>query len=46
MMISSSIGRDTRAMFSYHTRTREIGEMLIGHPDEDLDTVTGSTPKH
>jgi len=43
MMISSNIGRNTRAMFSYDTRSRQIGEMLIGHPDEDLDSVRGST---
>jgi len=36
LIVSSRLGRDTLALFSYDPIKREIGEMLAGHPSEDV----------
>ncbi len=36
LYISTSQGRDTKAVFSYDTKKRAIGEMLAGHPAQDI----------
>lgn len=41
LIISSRAGRDTYAVFNYDTRTRQRGEMLAGHPEQDILTVNG-----
>lgn len=41
LAVMSSIGRDTTALFSYDTATRQIGEMMIGHPTQDISQVSG-----
>jgi len=41
LIVSSSQGRDTRAVFQYDTRKRELGKMLAGHPDQDILDVEG-----
>jgi dienelactone hydrolase len=43
LVISSSVGRDTRAIFSYNTQTHEIGDMLAGHPTQDIVQVDGAS---
>lgn len=41
LIISSSNGRNTRAVFLYDTQTRETGELLAGHPTQDILRVDG-----
>ncbi|WP_229262867.1 alpha/beta hydrolase family protein [Duganella radicis] len=41
LAISSRIGRDTYAVFSYDTERRQIGEMMAGHPTQDILSVSG-----
>lgn len=41
LVISSRAGRDTYALFSYDTATRSIGEMIAGHPTQDILAVSG-----
>ncbi|PRC92919.1 alpha/beta hydrolase family protein [Solimicrobium silvestre] len=41
LIISSNMGRDTRAIFSYDTVKHEIGEMMAGHPTQDILDVEG-----
>lgn len=41
LAISSRIGRDTYAIFSYDTERRQIGEMMAGHPTQDILNVSG-----
>jgi dienelactone hydrolase len=42
LAIYSRIGRDTYAFFAYDTQRRVIGEMLAGHPTEDILSVKGT----
>lgn len=41
LVVLSSIGRDTKAVFYFNTRTHEIGEMMAGHPTQDILRVDG-----
>ena len=41
LIVSSSQGRDTRAVFQYDTQKRELGKMLAGHPDQDILDIEG-----
>ncbi len=36
LLVTSREGRDTRAMFLYDAKTRKLGDMVAGHPTEDL----------
>lgn len=36
LIVSSRVGRDTVALFSYDPIKKELGEMLAGHPTEDI----------
>lgn len=41
LVISSRAGRDTYAVFSYDTQKRQLGEMMAGHPTQDILAVDG-----
>ena len=41
LAVRSRIGRDTYAYFYYDTERGEMGEMLAGHPSEDILGVVG-----
>jgi dipeptidyl aminopeptidase/acylaminoacyl peptidase len=41
LAVSSRIGRDTYAIFSYDTARRQIGEMMAGHPTQDILGAAG-----
>ncbi|GAB3255609.1 alpha/beta hydrolase family protein [Chitinimonas naiadis] len=41
LIVSSSIGRDTKAVFEYDTRKRQIGDLLVGHPTQDILNASG-----
>jgi dipeptidyl aminopeptidase/acylaminoacyl peptidase len=41
LIVASSQGRDTRAIFLYDTKKREIGELMAGHPTQDIVAVRG-----
>lgn len=41
LVISSRAGRDTYAVFSYDIRRGVIGEMMAGHPTQDILNVNG-----
>ncbi|MES2069647.1 MAG: S9 family peptidase [Pseudomonadota bacterium] len=41
LVIFSRAGRDTYAVFSYDTKKRQIGEMMAGHPTQDILAVKG-----
>lgn len=41
LVINSRQGRDTYALFAYDTKRRVQGEMLAGHPTEDIVSVKG-----
>jgi dipeptidyl aminopeptidase/acylaminoacyl peptidase len=41
LYVISSKGRDTRAVFSFNTKTQQFGEMLAGHPNQDIIDVDG-----
>ncbi|GJI89423.1 S9 family peptidase [Duganella hordei] len=41
LVISSRSGRDTYAIFSYDTKHHVIGEMMAGHPKQDILEVNG-----
>lgn len=41
LAVSSRMGRDTYAIFSYDTERRQIGEMMAGHPTQDILNVSG-----
>lgn len=41
LVISSRVGRDTRALFNYDTLERRQTEMLAGHPTQDLLSYEG-----
>ena len=36
LLVTSREGRDTWAMFLYDAKTRKLGDMVAGHPTEDL----------
>ncbi|MFC0254631.1 hypothetical protein [Massilia consociata] len=36
VVIASRVGRDTTALFNYHVREKRQGEMLVGHPTQDI----------
>jgi dipeptidyl aminopeptidase/acylaminoacyl peptidase len=40
--VMSRAGRDTWAVFSYDTKRRGFGELLAGHPTQDIVDVEGS----
>jgi dipeptidyl aminopeptidase/acylaminoacyl peptidase len=42
LAVYSRAGRDTYAYFAYDTERRVIGEMLAGHPTEDILSVKGA----
>ena len=41
LIVMSNAGRDTNAVFSYDVQKRELGEMLAGHPTQDIVQVGG-----
>jgi dipeptidyl aminopeptidase/acylaminoacyl peptidase len=41
LIIFGRNGRDTRAVFRYDIKKRQVGEFLAGHPTEDIYEVTG-----
>jgi dipeptidyl aminopeptidase/acylaminoacyl peptidase len=41
MLVLSSQGRDTRAVYSYDTVQRQLKEVVYGHPAQDLAMVKG-----
>ncbi|WP_394781399.1 alpha/beta hydrolase family protein [Undibacterium sp.] len=41
LVISARAGRDTYAVFNYDTKKRQIGEMMAGHPTQDILDVKG-----
>lgn len=41
LIVSSRLGRDTYALFSYDTKRGVIGDMLAGHPTQDILSVSG-----
>jgi len=41
LAVSSRIGRDTHALFQYDAKTRRMGEMLAGHPTQDIVAAGG-----
>lgn len=41
LIISSRAGRDTYALFNFDTKTRVRGDMLAGHPEQDILMVDG-----
>ena len=42
LIILSSIGRDTRAVFNYDTRNRQVVELMLGHETADIVRVAGT----
>jgi dipeptidyl aminopeptidase/acylaminoacyl peptidase len=42
LAVYSRVGRDTYAYFAYDTERKAIGEMLAGHPSEDILGVRGA----
>ena len=42
LIISSSIGRDTQAVFKYDTRSRQSVELMLGHETADILRVAGT----
>lgn len=36
LIVASSIGRDTSAIYRYDPEKREMGEMMAGHPTQDI----------
>lgn len=41
LVVSSRIGRDTYAMFKYDAAQRKMGELMAGHPDQDILGASG-----
>lgn len=41
LVVRSRIGRDTYALFEYDVHSRSVGEMLVGHPTQDIVSVGG-----
>lgn len=41
LIVRSRMGRDTYAIFEFDAKTRKMGEMLAGHPSQDILSVTG-----
>lgn len=41
LVVSSRIGRDTYALFDYDTERRQLGDMLAGHPTQDILGASG-----
>jgi len=41
LVVYSSQGRDTLAVFHYNTLTHQFGEMMAGHPTQDIAVVSG-----
>lgn len=41
LIVSSRLGRDTYALFSYDAKRGVIGDMLAGHPTQDILSVSG-----
>lgn len=41
LVVSSRSGRDTYAIYSYDTKNRAIGELMAGHPTQDILNVNG-----
>jgi dipeptidyl aminopeptidase/acylaminoacyl peptidase len=41
LVIRSRVGRDTYALFNYDTKERRQGEMLAGHPTQDIVSFDG-----
>lgn len=46
LAIISSQGRNTKAVFKYDLRTRQHGELMAGHPMEDILHVAGLGKRH
>ena len=45
LVVKSSIDRDTLAVFNYDIETRQIAELLVGHPNEDVLNIVGDVEK-
>ncbi len=41
LVIKARVDRDTMAIYNYDTDKREVGELLIGHPSEDMREISG-----
>ncbi len=41
LVVSSRIGRDTYAIFDYDTERHKLGDMLAGHPTQDILGASG-----
>jgi dipeptidyl aminopeptidase/acylaminoacyl peptidase len=41
LIVTSRLGRDTHAIFEFDTKTLKMGEMLAGHPSQDILSVSG-----
>lgn len=41
IVVSSRLGRDTYALFNFNTRRLAFGDMLAGHPTQDILSVGG-----
>lgn len=41
VVIASRIGRDTNALFKYDIKQKRQGEMLVGHPTQDILSIQG-----
>jgi dienelactone hydrolase len=45
LIVASSVGRDTNAVFNYDIAQQQMGEMLVGHSTEDVLTIRGDIEK-
>lgn len=45
LVVASSMDRDTMAVYNYDTVKREFGELLVGHPTEDVLRAEGNIEK-
>ncbi len=41
LVIASRLGRNTRALFNYDVAEKRQGEMLVGHPAQDILSIQG-----
>ncbi|MQA22021.1 alpha/beta hydrolase family protein [Rugamonas rivuli] len=41
LVVSSRSGRDTYAIYAYDTKNRALGELMAGHPTQDILDVNG-----
>ncbi len=45
LIVASSVDRDTTAVFNYDVEHHRLGDMLVGHPTEDILSISGDIEK-